>query len=388
MISFNDTEIAFSSKKDSDLKRAYYLFKLVASPSFVKTGKSLTNLAFKLHLPVKSAIRSTVFNHFCGGETLEESKKVISQLLKYNVKSILDYSVEGKETEADFNRSLKQALTTIQFASKTKGIPFTVFKPTAMGRFDLLAKVNSNEELSATEKEEWDRVITRFDKVCKMAHEHGIPVMVDAEESWIQDAADELVLEMMRRYNKERVIVYNTLQMYRHDRLDYMRQLFEESKKEKFFLGLKIVRGAYMEKERARAKEMDYNSPIQKNKLATDRDYNLALEFATENFEQIALCAGTHNEESAMYLTELMSKYNIRVDHPQVYFSQLYGMSDHISFNLAKHGYNVVKYVPYGPIREVMPYLIRRAEENTSVSGQTGRELSLIMEEMKRRRKR
>lgn len=389
-VSFNDTKIAFSGKTDNDLKRAFWLFKLVSNNSMVKVGKSLTNIAIKANLPIRGLIKATIFRHFCGGETIDECDTAINGLSKYNIGTILDYSVEGKETEKDFDATTIETLATIEKAKSNPSIPFCVFKVTGLARFKLLEKINSNRDLSgltAEEKSEFERVRARVNSICKRSFETGTPVLIDAEESWIQDVIDDLATEMMKLYNKEKAIIYNTIQMYRHDRLAYLKKASDDAMAGSYFLGLKIVRGAYMEKERKRAEEMNYLSPIQPDKASTDRDYDSALEFCVEHKSHIAICAGTHNEKSSLYLTELMNKHSINVNNPKIYFAQLLGMSDHISFNLANASYCVAKYVPYGPVKEVLPYLIRRAEENTSVAGQTGRELSLIIKEKERRKR-
>jgi proline dehydrogenase len=386
-VSFDNTEIAFSGKSDTDLFRAYLLFKLVSSNTLVKTGKVLTNMAVKMNLPIRPFIKATIFKQFCGGETITDCDTTIAALAKYNIGTILDYSVEGKESEKDFDWTTKEIISTIEKARVNPNIPFSVFKVTGIARFGLLEKVNAGKELSAKEKEEWARVNLRVGQICKKAFEASVPVFIDAEESWIQDTIDTLALEMMRLYNKEKAIVYNTLQMYRTGRMDYLKLLHKRALNEDFFIGLKIVRGAYMEKERERAQKMGYPSPIQKDKASSDKDYDDVLTFCIKNIDKIAICAGTHNEASSMLLAKLMEENGIAPANKHVYFAQLLGMSDHISFNLAKAGFNVAKYVPYGPVREVLPYLIRRAEENTSVAGQTSRELSLILKERERRKK-
>ncbi len=385
MLDFNNTEIAFANKSNSRLKKAYFVFKLISIGWLNKVAISSLNLALFLRLPVKGIIRSTVFQQFCGGETIEDCEERILEIGQFNVKTILDYSVEGKETNKDFDHSLGRAVASIERSNKDANVPFSVFKVTGLMPFYILEKVSSKAELTEEETEIYLKGRNRVDIICQNAYNAGIPVMIDAEESWIQDAIDEIALIMMHRYNQERPIVYNTAQMYRHDRMNYLKELHRQSIEENFFIGMKIVRGAYMEKERERAVEMGYLDPIQPNKAATDADYNRALEFCIDHLDRIAICAGSHNEESNLYLTELMKTRGLDNDHPRVHFSQLLGMSDHISFNLAKAGYNVTKYVPYGPIKEVMPYLIRRAQENTSVKGQTGRELRLIAEELRRR---
>lgn len=386
MISFDNTEIAFQSKNDQDLNRAYWLFKIIGSPRMVKLGKWGTNFALSTGLPVKGMIKATIFKQFCGGESITDCDKAITTLGKYGIGTILDYSVEGKTSDEDFDSTVDEIIATIQKAKNNSQIPFAVFKVTGIARFGILEKANEDEsKLSEIESAELRSVFERVNKICDAAFKANVPVFIDAEETWIQDTIDRLVLDMMRKYNKQRSIVFNTLQMYRHDRLDFLREQITISKQENFHLGIKLVRGAYMEKERERAAQKGYPSPIQPDKQSCDRDFNLALDLMMDNIDHLAFCAGTHNEQSSLYLTELIDKKGIGVADKRIYFAQLLGMSDHISYNLAYHGYNVAKYVPYGPVKEVMPYLLRRADENTSVAGQTGRELSLIMKERKRR---
>lgn len=387
MINFENTKIAFDSKSKSDLRWSYRLFNWMGKAWFVRLGKVASNLAFKLHLPINKMVRKTIFKQFCGGETIEESQKRINELFEYGIGSILDFSVEGKETDKEFDATKNELIQTIETAKSSKAIPFSVFKVTGISRFALLEKINSGlEELTDVEKAEYKRVVDRVDAICKACVEADVPVFIDAEDSWIQDGIDRLAMAMMIKYNKNKAIVFNTIQMYRHDRLEFLKMSHHQTQQAGVYLGIKLVRGAYMEKESNRAREKGYPDPIQPSKEATDRDYNLALDYIIKNIGSIALCAGTHNEESSAYLTQLMEENQIKKDHPHVYFAQLLGMSDHISFNLAHLDYNVVKYVPYGPIKEVMPYLIRRAEENTSVAGQVSRELGLIVKEMERRK--
>lgn len=387
MLSFDNTEVAFSSKNDKDLKRAFLLFRMVEDPALVKLGKYLTPLAFQLKLPVKPIIKATIFRQFCGGENIEECKQAIEELSKFNIGTILDYSVEGKHEERDLDATADEIIQTALIASGNKAVPFCVFKVTGVARFGLLEKVSANEELTTHEKEEYQRVSNRVLKICKAAFEANTPIFIDAEETWIQPAIDNLTHAMMAMFNKEKAIVYNTFQIYRHDRLAFLKESHQHAKTNGYHYGVKLVRGAYMEKERNRAEEMNYESPIQPNKAATDRDYDSALAYCVENISTMALCAGSHNENSALLLVDLMSRNNIPNNDRRIFFAQLLGMSDHISYNLSNAGYNVAKYVPYGPVNEVLPYLIRRAEENTSVKGQTGRELSLIIKELKRRKK-
>ncbi|CAL2079304.1 proline dehydrogenase family protein [Tenacibaculum sp. 190524A05c] len=383
---FENTEVAFKLKSDSELERAYFLFRLIQSQPMVRIGTAVTNFALKAHLPVEGLIRSTVFDHFCGGVTEEDCIPSIEKMYNSgNVHSVLDYSVEGKAEEESFDSAVEKIEKIIQFSEEKDSIPFAVFKPTGFGRFALYQKIGEGKELSSKEQEEWDRVKTRFHRVCKLAFTKDVPLLIDAEESWMQDAADDLIEELMATYNKEKAIIFNTLQMYRHDRMEYLKALHQRAHQKGFHIGMKVVRGAYMEKERERAEEMGYPSPICKNKEATDKNYDEAILYMMEH-KNMALFAGTHNEESSYLLMELAEKYNIEKNDKRMWFGQLYGMSDHISFNLAEKGYNVAKYVPFGPVRDVMPYLIRRAEENTSVEGQTSRELNLIKTEKKRRK--
>lgn len=383
---FNNTEVAFSLKSDTELERAYFLFKLIESEPLVKIGTAVTNFALKAHLPVEGLIRSTVFDHFCGGVNEIDCLSVVDKMYTKGVSSILDYSVEGKEEEDQFEAALEMTLRTIDFAKEREAIPFAVFKPTGFGRFALYQKIGEGKELSETEKEEWNRVLARFEKVCKTAYEKDVALLIDAEESWMQDAADEIVANMMQQYNKEKAIVFNTLQMYRWDRLDYLKKLHERAKAEGFHIGMKLVRGAYMEKENNRAEEKGYKSPICESKQATDENYDAAILYMINHIDRMAIFAGTHNENSSYTLMQLMNEKGIAKNDTRIFFGQLYGMSDNISYNLAEHGYNVAKYLPFGPVRDVMPYLIRRAEENTSVAGQTSRELDLIKKERTRRK--
>lgn len=383
---FNNTKVAFQLKNDSELERAYFLFKMISHQPLVRIGTAATNFALKTNLPVEGLIRATVFDHFCGGINEEDCLPVIDKMYSKGISSVLDYSVEGKENEAQFDMALNKTLEIINFASQKDALPIAVFKPTGFGRISLYEKKGKGLKLTEAEEQEWNRVIERFDETCKLAKEKDVLIFIDAEESWMQDAADAITEEMMRKYNTEKPIVYNTLQAYRWDRLDYLKLLNERAKNQGFKLGMKIVRGAYMEKERERAKKNRYSSPICIDKEATDKNFNDTLTYILDNLNDISLCIGTHNEASSYLAMVIMQEKNIAKTDKRVWFGQLYGMSDHISFNLATAGYNVVKYVPFGPVKDVMPYLIRRAEENTSVAGQTSRELNLLKEERKRRK--
>ena len=383
---FENTEIAFRLKSNSELRRAYFLFKMISYQPLVKIGSSITNLALKANLPVKGLIRSTVFDHFCGGINETDCLPLMAKMYDEGVSCVLDYSVEGKDTEAQFDAALQKTLELIHFGSESDAMSITVFKPTGFGRFYLFEKKSEGLPFTTEEQEEWNKVVNRFDTVCKIAKSKGIQVLIDAEESWMQDAADELVEDMMRVYNQEIPVVYNTIQTYRWDRLDYLKQLHKRSQDEGFKLGAKIVRGAYMEKERDRAEEKGYKSPICIDKEVTDKNFDDTLTYILNNLETIALFIGTHNENSCYLAMDIMNELHIEKNNDSVWFGQLYGMSDHISYNLASEGYNVAKYVPFGPVKDVMPYLIRRAEENTSVAGQTNRELNLIDRERQRRK--
>lgn len=386
MVNFDNLEIAFQSKNNSELRKAYYLFKLVNNQAFVKTGKILLNIALKLHFPLKPFVKPTIFSHFCGGESIEECDVTISKLHQYGIGTILDFSAEGAHTEEGFDNVTQELLRVIEKAKNNPAIPFAVFKMTGVARLELLEKLSSKTMLSKIESQEYQRVKNRINQLCKACYTYNLPIFIDAEESWIQDAIDALTEEMMALYNKEKAIIFNTLQMYRHDRYFYLQSFVQKARAQNFKIGIKFVRGAYMEKERERAAEKSYPTPIQLTKADSDRDYNKALEYSLLNLDIISFCVGTHNEESCKLVTNQMNIMNLQHNHPQIWFAQLLGMSDHISFNLSKKGYNVAKYVPYGSVNLVLPYLIRRAEENTSVAGQTGRELNLIMKELKRRK--
>ena len=383
---FDNTQIAFQLKSDSELERAYFLFKMISHEPLVRIGTAATNFALKAHLPVEGLIRSTVFDHFCGGVNEEDCLPVIDKMFEKGVSSVLDFSVEGQEIEGSFDAAFEKTLKIINFASEKEAMPIAVFKPTGFGRLFLYQKKSEGKSFTKEEEEEWSRIVARYHKVCKLAKENDVEVLIDAEESWTQLAVDDLVEEMMRTYNTGVPIVYNTLQLYRWDRLDYLKELHKRALKEGFSLGIKIVRGAYMEKERERAKEKGYPSPICETKEATDENFNKTLTYILNNLEDMSLFVGTHNEYSSYLTMNLMNEFKISKNDNRVWFGQLYGMSDHITFNLADKGFNVAKYVPFGPVKDVMPYLIRRAEENTSVAGQTSRELNLLKTEKERRK--
>ncbi|MDA9803744.1 proline dehydrogenase family protein [Flavobacteriaceae bacterium] len=383
---FENTEVAFKLKSDSQLERAYFLFKMIANEPLVKIGTVVTKFALKAHLPVEGLIRSTVFDHFCGGINENDCMPVVESLSKLGVKSVLDYSVEGKEGEEQFNSTLNKVIELTAFSKIKNSMPFSVFKPSGLGRFELFQKVTENIELSNQEVIEWSQVKKRFDVASNSASQANIKLLIDAEESWMQRSADELCTDLMAKYNQKKVVVFNTLQCYRWDRLDYLKEEHKKALANGYKLGYKIVRGAYLEKENERAEAMGYKSPIFETKEATDTCFNEVLNYILNNLSEIELFIGTHNEESTSLAIHQMKEKKIAKNDSRVWFGQLYGMSDHITFNLAKLGYGVAKYIPFGPVKDVMPYLIRRAEENTSVAGQTSRELSLIKKEKQRRK--
>lgn len=382
---FDNTEIAFKLKSDSELERAYFLFKMISKEPLVRIGTAVTKFALNVNLPVEGLIRSTVFDHFCGGVSEDDCMPVADNLFKAEVHSVLDYSVEGKEEEAQFDATMEKVIELTYFAEKKPAMPFSVFKPTGFGRFEIWQRLTEKKTLTAEEQAEWQRIVDRYDKVCRIAHDCDVVLLIDAEESWMQDSADDLCEAMMEKYNKEKPIVFNTLQCYRWDRLDYLKEQHQRAKEKGYKLGFKVVRGAYMEKENERAEENGYKTPICENKEATDANFDQVMQYILDHLDDISLFLGTHNEASSYLAMEVMDTKNLSKNDPRVWFGQLYGMSDHISYNLAEAGYNVAKYIPFGPVKDVMPYLIRRAEENTSVAGQTSRELSLLKKEKERR---
>jgi proline dehydrogenase len=406
LISFENSEFAFAYKTNNELKKAHFLFSVMGKPFLVKLGLAVIPILIKWRIPfIKTIIKSTIFNQFVGGESLEQTTHVVNKLESHNVNVILDYGVEGVEGEGSFDAATDEFIKVINFASTQSNIPYISIKVTGISRFGLLEKINSlmlqheNEsiyvsyevaidKLSDFEKSEWEKVKGRLKKICENAEQKKVAVLVDAEESWIQEPVDVLTMMMMKDYNKNNKIVYNTFQLYRHDRLSFLHYSFEIAKQSNFILGAKLVRGAYMEKERNRALEMGYLSPIQLSKENTDKDYDSAIEFCIANLDKIAIIVASHNGNSNLLAANLLFQKGLPLNHQNIHFSQLYGMSDDITFNLAKHGFSVSKYLPFGPIKDVIPYLMRRAEENTSVAGQTGRELALLKKEMKRRKDR
>lgn len=385
LITFDNTAKAFAHKSDKDLKKAQFLFSSINNKTLTDIGTSLVKIALKLKLPINPILRNTIFAHFCGGESLDTVQPTINKLAEFNIETILDFAVEGAENEDAFDQSRDQELEIIKKSATSPHISFCVFKVTSLARFALLQKIQEKKELTSSEENELKRVKERILTICQASFDAKIRVMIDAEETWIQDVIDEFAYEMMERFNKEKPVVYNTFQMYRKDGLANLKKAFLRAATYQYHLGVKLVRGAYMEKERDRAKDLKYPDPIQPNREATDEDYNNGLLYCINKKQRIALCAGSHNEYSNYYLTVLMNKHGMETSDKRVYFSQLYGMSDNISFNLADAGFNVAKYVPYGPLKTVLPYLFRRAEENTAVAGQSSRELNLIRKEIARR---
>ena len=385
-VDFKDTKIAFISKSNLDLKKAKFLYKVMGSKSITKIFKLLTQYAMTLKIPIKWAVKPTIYNHFVGGETIKECDTAVKNLSTHNVGAILDYSVEGKEALEDIEKALKETLDSIKNAGINDNIPFAVFKPTAFTTSNILTKVSAGEKLSKEEEQEAQNFRDRVHTLCKAAYQSDTPILIDAEDSWYQNFIDEVTEDMMQLFNKEKAIVYNTWQMYRHDRLKHLKKTYQKAVDGDYYLGAKFVRGAYMEKERERAIEKGYESPICKDKPTTDKSYNDALLFSFEKRDRVSIFNGTHNEDSTLLLANLMEKENLQNKDSRFWFSQLYGMSDNISFNMAEKGFNVAKYLPYGPVKHVLPYLFRRAEENTSVEGQTSRELTLINAEIRRRK--
>lgn len=385
-VDFDALEVAFRAKKDEELKKRHFLFSTMKHPWMVKLGTTLTKIALWANIPVKGLIKATIFDVFCGGETLDGCQRSSNELAAFGIGAIFDYSVEGEKSEKAFDETTEEILKTINRASQMDFIRFSAFKVTGLASFDLLAKIHAGKTLTDDESLAWDRVKMRVESICSLAYQKEVSVLIDAEETWIQKPIDELTLDMMNKYNRESAVVFYTFQMYCHAMLDKLKSAHLDAKEKGYRLGAKLVRGAYMEKERARAEEMGYEDPIQPNKEATDRDYNLAMKYCIDHIHEIGLFSGTHNEKSNYLLTHYLDEAGMKANDQRVFFAQLYGMSDHISFNLADKDYNVIKYVPYGPLKATIPYLIRRAQENTSVKGQSGRELTLLTAELKRRK--
>jgi proline dehydrogenase len=385
-LNFQNTAVAFAGKSNRELRRKYWLFSLMNSPFLTNIGTVSTEIGLSLGLPIKGLIKNTIFKQFCGGETIEECEPVIQNLGRSGIGTILDYSIEGKSDETAFEATKNELLKVVRRADRDPFIPFAVFKVTGLARFELLEKTSANKELNETEKAEWQRAKQRVWEICQTAFDEQQPIFIDAEESWIQDSIDKLATEMMEKFNSAKPIIYNTIQMYRRDRLAFLKKSFAEANAGNYFLAVKLVRGAYMEKERERAAALGYPSPIQPDKESTDHDFDAAVDFCFENLNRVSFVVGTHNEKSVQKLVRLMKERNVPNNHPHIYFSQLYGMSDNLSYVLAAEGYNVSKYVPYGPVKDALPYLIRRAKENTAMMGQMSRELELIDKEIRRRK--
>lgn len=385
-VDFDELEIAFRAKKDEELKKRHFLFSTMKYPWMVKIGTNLTKFALWANLPVKGLIRGTIFNVFCGGETLDGCQRSSNELAAFGIGAIFDYSVEGEKSEQAFDETAQEILRTIERASQMDFIRFSAFKMTGLASFDLLAKIHADEDLTEEETLAWERVKMRVESICSLAYQKEVSVLIDAEETWIQKPIDELTLDMMNKYNRESAVVFYTFQMYCRRMLEKLKTIHQDAQEKGYRLGAKLVRGAYMEKEAERAEAMGYENPIQPSKAATDNDYNAAMKYCIDNIHEIGLFSGTHNEESNYLLTHYLDEVGMKAHDQRVFFAQLYGMSDHISFNLADKGFNVIKYVPYGPLKATIPYLIRRAQENTSVKGQSTRELSLLTNELKRRK--
>ncbi|MFC2125481.1 proline dehydrogenase family protein [Bacteroidota bacterium] len=385
-ISFDDTSIAFAHKSNQDLKKRYRLFALMNQNWLVKIGTFFIKFALRIKLPVKGLLRHNMYDHFCGGESIQECDITIQELASHNIGTILDYAVEGEKSEKGFEITADEIIRTAEKAKEHPDIPFCCFKPTGVASIDLLEKAHNHQNLNNEEKEHFEEINTRWDRICRAAYENGVKIFIDSEDSFIQDPIDEISYQLMEVYNKEKPVVWNTYQMYRVGMNENLKLAYNRAREKGYYLGAKLVRGAYMEKERERAAEHGYEDPIQPNKEATDKAYDAALKFCIDNKDIMSVCNGSHNENSNAYLTELMDKAGMNENDERVWYAQLYGMSDHISYPLAKSGYNVVKYVPYGPVGAVIPYLMRRAEENTSLKGQSSREYTLYKSEIKRRK--
>lgn len=386
-VSFDDTEVAFAGKDDQELQKSAWLFRIMSNSTIVDIGSHITQLALQIGLPVQSILKATIYEHFCGGEQLAETEPTIRSLAAHDVSTILDYGVEAKETQEEFDDNLAEQLRAIAFADKNASVPYVSCKLTGYAPFALLEKLDAGDALDAEDEAALSRLKQRLNQICEAASQSNVCLYVDAEESWIQDAGDRLVDDLMARFNQDKPTVFNTIQLYRHDRLAFLEQSLKRAHEEGYILGVKLVRGAYMEKERARAADRGYPSPIHADKASVDQDFDKAIVLCLENLEQVAFCAATHNEDSCRLLVDTAARQGVDLKHPNIHFAQLYGMSDHISFNLARAGFNASKYVPYGPVRDVVPYLVRRAQENRSVAGQVSRELRLILSELKRRKK-
>lgn len=385
-LDFQDTETAFADKSHAELKEKYRLFKLLNSPLLNTVGTRMAKFALSVGLPVDGLIKHTIFEQFCGGETIEECAPAIERLGASGIGTILDYAIEGKSTEADFDATKDEILKTINRAKDDPNIPFAVFKVSGIAPLGTLERLSAKKRLDAKSQAKAERIHSRVEEICSYAYSVRQPIFIDAEHTWIQDAIDRMAVEMMEKFNREIPIVFNTIQLYRTDRLQYLRNLRKEASKNGYWLAVKLVRGAYMEAERERAEEKGYPSPIHADKTATDEDFNAAIEYCLKHLGEIAFVDATHNEDSAMLLARRMFELGLPENHPRIFFSQLYGMGDNISYALAKRGYNVSKYVPYGPVADAIPYLIRRAEENTSAAGHMSRQLELISRELKRRK--
>lgn len=384
-IDLNNTKNGFAGYTDSELRKSLLLFRMIANPNLARFGPKIASLSLKLGFPVRSLIKDSLFGQFCGGETLEECLPKIEKLGANGVGTILDFATEAVTDEEGFDRVFEHVAETVELAGKNPHVPFAVFKPTGLGDSRILTKVDAGETLNPKENRAYERFLERCHDLCKLASERKVKILIDAEESWFQDTVDEMATNMMQAFNQSEFVVYNTLQMYRHDRFDYLKRLAVHARKEGFRLGFKLVRGAYLEKETDYAEENGLPNPMQSSKQATDNDFNLASEYCLDHIDEIAFCAGTHNDVSIEKIVSRMQSLKIAPDDTRVYFAQLYGMSDNLSFNLSRSGYLACKYLPFGKLEELLPYLARRAQENSSLKGQTGRELAMIQEELKRR---
>lgn len=384
-LSFENTEIAFAAKTQQELKLTYRVYQLMNYPWLVRLGTKVINGTLGLGL-IRKIVKNTLYAHFCGGETLTDCHHFVENLKAAGAYAILGYSVEGKSSDIEYDKSVEETIRYIRFAAQREAIPFAAFKLTGIASFALLEKIQKKETLSDEEMLAWDRVKDRVDAICAAGYEHNVGILIDAEETWIQDPIDALADAMMAQYNQKKVVVYNTYQMYLKRGEGFLKKSLEKAQQGNYLLGAKVVRGAYVEKERTRAQQLGYTDPVNPTKKASDEMYNQAIEFCLKNLGHMALFAGTHNEQSCYHMAQLTQRLQIAASNPRIFLGQLYGMSDNITYNLARAGFNVVKYVPYGTVQDVMPYLFRRAQENTAIAGQSNREFELVKKELKRRK--
>lgn len=377
------SDSAFSHYSISQLRRTKVLFKILQNPLVSWFSGFVPHIPILLRLPfVKSLIKHYIFSHFCGGEDWKEVHQSALKLQKQNILSSLDYSVECKQTEQDYETTKKVLLNVLEEAKNLSHIPFCVLKITGLGRFALLEKIHNGQTLSDNEKAEWQRVQSRFDSICEKAVDCNTKLLVDAEESWIQKPIDNIVKRAMKRHNQNEPMIYNTYQLYLKAKYEQLKTDWEKAKEKGYILGSKLVRGAYMEKETKRAVKMHLPNPIQPSKAKCDQDFNDSLKFCLKHIDDFGIYIGTHNIESTQKARQLMQEYGIAKSDERVFFSQLLGMREILSYELAQQDYLVSKYTPFGKIAEVIPYLLRRIQENSSVKDQLNDEIKVITREL------